>query len=78
MMSAEGEESWLMKEGAWCFKKKKFMKWNLFLVIVQLVCGFFLLYNNRELSTVAQGVHYLMGLAFCFLAGRNTAKLIGN
>lgn len=25
MMSAEGEESWLMKEGAWCFFKNRLM-----------------------------------------------------
>ena len=77
-MSAEGEASWLMKESAWCFLKKEIMKWNLFLVIVQLLCGLFLLIGNKELLTVKQGVYYLTGLAFCLLAGQNIAKLREN
>ncbi|QWT88126.1 hypothetical protein KBP46_09990 [Chryseobacterium sp. PCH239] len=54
------------------------MKWNLFLAIVQLLCGLFLLIGNKELLTVKQGVYYLTGLAFCLLAGQNIAKLREN
>lgn len=78
MMSAEGEESWLMKEGAWCFFKKVIYEMEFIFSDCPVVVWFILLISNKELLTVKQGVYYLTGLAFCLLAGQNIAKLREN
>lgn len=51
------------------------MKLNIILVIVQLLCGVFLVFNNTKMETNAEVVHYILGFMIVSFAGLNIAKI---